>query len=265
MDEPLPVAEELAIEDGVRDWPEDGDSEPVDEIVLGVDAEKEDDSVSMLVAEADWVGGCDDELEGVPDDVDALDSDAGADTVAVLVPLEDSSGDGLPLILADTEADCVDAPVPLNVPVGELEREAVGEGLRLGGALMVAVCKPVELRLPVAVPDADLAGVEDEALEAEDVLVAVAEPDVLADALPELNMDEEADVAALTVKLGVELVVREPRALDVPDAVAGPLALAEAAEEPLDVDEGDDEADSEDDPLKNAVSVGDDEAVGEPE
>ena len=57
MDEPLPVAEELAIEDTVRDWPEDGDSEPVDEIVLGVDAEKEDDSVSMLVAEADWVGG----------------------------------------------------------------------------------------------------------------------------------------------------------------------------------------------------------------
>jgi hypothetical protein len=107
----------------------------------------------------------------------------------------------------------------------------------------VAVCKPVELRLPVAVPDAELAGVEDEALEAEDVLVAVAEPDVLADALPELNMDEEADVAALTVKLGVELVVREPRALDVPEAVAGPLALAEAAEEPLDVDEGDDEAD----------------------
>ena len=57
MDEPLPVAEELEIEDAVRDWPEDGDSEPVDEIVLGVDAEKEDDSVSMLVAEADWVGG----------------------------------------------------------------------------------------------------------------------------------------------------------------------------------------------------------------
>ena len=52
------------------------------------------------------------------------------------------------------------------------------------------------------------------------------EPDVLADALPELAIDTEADDAALWVRLDDELLVCELTALADSEDVAGPLALA---------------------------------------
>jgi hypothetical protein len=95
------------------------------------------------------------------------------------------------------------------------------------------------------------------------VLVAVDEPDVLADALPELAIDTEADDAALWVRLDDELLVCELTALADSEDVAGPLALAEAAEEPLNVAVGDECADPDDETLAADVTDSDTEVVDE--
>jgi len=72
--------------------------------------------------------------------------------MAVLVLLEDWAADGLTLRLTVAVVVCVAAPVPLDVPVGTLECEAVDDGLKLGGGLTVGVNKLDELGLLVADP-----------------------------------------------------------------------------------------------------------------
>ena len=97
------------------------------------------------------------------------------------------------------------------------------------------------------------------------MLVAVEDPDTLADALPELAIDEEADIPALTVWLDDELLVTELRALADSEDVDGPLALAEAAEELLDVAVGDEYDDPDNEPLAADETDSDAEAVDVPE